>query len=95
MQFCKDCRDKLVAGKLPIFICSSEHDWLHIPKWDDKEYAKVGRSKVKIGGTWDGEARVGGEVVTIEAWLDLLRDAWGVPRVRTNENLTAVEIARV
>jgi tetratricopeptide (TPR) repeat protein len=95
VQFCKDCRDKLVAGKLPVFICSSEHDWLHIPKWDDEEYAKVGRSKVKIGGTWDGEARVGGEVVTIEAWLDLLRDAWGVPRVRTNENLTAAEIARV
>jgi hypothetical protein len=37
VHFCKDYRDKLVAGKLPIFMCSSEHDWLHIPKWDDEE----------------------------------------------------------
>lgn len=78
VQFCKDCRDRLVAGKLPVFICSPEHDWLHVPTWDDEEYAKVGRGKVKIGGTWDGEARVGGEVVTIEAWLNLLRYKWVV-----------------
>jgi hypothetical protein len=38
---------------------------------------------------------VGGEVVTIEAWLDLLRDAWGVSRVGTNENPTAAEITKV
>ena len=50
---------------------------------------------MKIGGTWDGEARVGGEVVTIEACLDLLRDAWGAPRVGTNENPTAAEITKV
>ena len=80
VQFCKECRDKLVAGRLTVFICSPEHDWLHVPKWDDEEYATYGRGKVKVGGTWDGEKRVGGEVVTIKAWLDMLRDQWGVPR---------------
>ena len=69
-----------MAGKLPIFICSPEHDWLHIPKWDDEEYAKVGRGKLKVGRTWDGEKRVGGEVVMIESWLNLLRGEWGVPQ---------------
>ncbi|KAE9369344.1 hypothetical protein N431DRAFT_380216 [Stipitochalara longipes BDJ] len=85
VQFCKDCRDKLKAGKLQMFICSADHDWLHVPKWDDEEYAKVGRGKVKIGGTWDGERRIGGETVSIEAWLDLLKDQWGVAKTTATE----------
>jgi tetratricopeptide (TPR) repeat protein len=89
VQFCKDCRDKLVAGKLQIFICSPDHEWMQVPNWDDEEYAKVGRGKVKVGGTWDGEVRVGGEVVTIEAWLDSLRDEWGVPRAVASDGATA------
>jgi hypothetical protein len=51
VQFCKDCRDKLKAGKLQLFICSPDHDWLHIPKWDDEEYVKVGRGKSE--GGWE------------------------------------------
>jgi tetratricopeptide (TPR) repeat protein len=89
VQFCKDCRDKLKAGKLQLFICSPDHDWLHIPKWDDEEYVKVGRGKVKVGGTWDGEKRVEGEVVTIEAWLDSLRDLWGVAKPTANDTAAA------
>jgi hypothetical protein len=37
---------------------------------------------------------VGGEVVTIEAWLDLLRDAWGVSRVGTNETPLLLKLPR-
>jgi hypothetical protein len=33
---------------------------------------------VKVGREWDGEGRVGGEVITTKAWLDSLRDEWGV-----------------
>ncbi len=75
-----------------MFICSPDHDWLHVPKWDDEEYAKVGRGKVKVGGTWDGQGRVGGEVVTIEEWLNLLRDEWGVPRALASDKAAAADI---
>lgn len=85
VQFCKDCLDKLKVGKLQFFICSPDHEWLHVPKWDDEEYAKVGRGKVKVGGTWDGEKRVDGEIVTIETWLDSLRDQWGVVKPAATE----------
>ena len=91
VQFCEDCLDKLKAGKLRRFICSPDHEWLHVPKWDDEEYAKVGRGMVKVGGIWDGEQRQGGEVVTIEAWLDSLRDQWGVvkPAAEAATEITA------
>ncbi len=89
LQFCTDCRDKQEAGKLQRFICSPKHDWLHVPKWDDEEYAKVGRGKVKVGGEWDGQGRVGGEVVTIDAWLNSLRDQWGIPRPVADEKPSA------
>lgn len=81
VQFCEECRDTLKRGKLKRFICNKSHDWLHVPKWDDEEYLKVGKGNVRIGGETKDGARVGGEVVPISEWLNLLRDEWGIPRI--------------
>jgi tetratricopeptide (TPR) repeat protein len=81
VQFCEECRDNLKNGKLKRFICNKNHDWLHVPKWDDEEYMKIGKGNVRIGGEMKDGARVGGQGVPISEWLNLLRDEWGIPRI--------------
>ncbi len=44
---------------------------------------------MKIGGMWDGEKRVGGEVASIEEWLNMLRDQCGVLREAESDLPTA------
>lgn len=80
VQFCKDCLEQLQNGNLKRFVCNPKHDWLHVPIWDDKEFAEVRRGKVKIHGEMKDGKRVGGEVVAVEEWLNVLKDEWEIPR---------------
>lgn len=80
LQLCGVCHDKLIHGKLQSFVCNRDHKWLHVPKWDDKEYAKVGKGNVMVGGEMKDGVRVGGNVVSIAEWLNIVRDDWGIPR---------------
>ena len=85
MQFCPNCLAQLRTGKLKRYVCNANHDWLHVPKWDDEQYRKVGKGRVKIGGEFRDGARVGGEIVTIEEWLDLVRDDCGIPKPKKQQ----------
>jgi hypothetical protein len=79
VQFDSGCLDKVRNGTLDRYICSSEHEWLHVPPWSDENYAKVGKNNVQIGGTLKDGERVGGQVVPVKEWLDGLRKTWEIP----------------
>ncbi|KAH8592092.1 hypothetical protein B0O99DRAFT_689874 [Bisporella sp. PMI_857] len=81
IQFCSDCLAKLPSGELRVYICDTTHNWLHIPKWDDLEFAETREGKVKFGGEFVDGKRVGGRIETVAEWLNLVRDDWGLPRV--------------
>lgn len=78
IQFCAECLVKLQAGTLKHAICNSQHERLHVPKWDDNEFKETREKKVKVGGELKGDTRVGYRTVTLEEWLNLLRDDWGL-----------------
>jgi len=59
-------------------VCGKDHEWLHVPKWSDKEY--FGKDHVKTGGEMRDGKRVGGDVIAVEAWLDTLRKEWGISK---------------
>ena len=80
VQFDDRCLKLLQEGKLERYICSPDHDWLHVPAWSDKEYGEIGERRVKIGGELVDGKRVGGRVVEVSEWLDILRDEWGIPK---------------
>lgn len=46
---------------------------------------------MKIDRTWDGQGSVVGQVVSIEQWLNLLRDKWGIPRAVLSDHAAAVD----
>jgi tetratricopeptide (TPR) repeat protein len=71
---CKDCMDtqfdaryiaKLKAGTLGWKGCHPNHDFLHIPKWDDNKSISPNR------------IMVGGEEMLIQDWLNRIRKEWG------------------
>ena len=85
-QLCNGCLAKIKDGTIRRFVCSADHEWLHIPPWDDNEYLKVGPKNVLIGGELVNGARVGGRVVSLEEWLNIIRDDWNIPRAQEKES---------
>jgi tetratricopeptide (TPR) repeat protein len=85
VQLCDECLRKLKAGTVKRFVCSPEHEWLHVPKWDDDKYNEVGIHKILVGGTFERGVRVGGEPIPVEDWLNKIRDDWGIPRPEKRE----------
>lgn len=79
--FCRECLAKPKQDELPIFVCNSNHEWLHVLLWSDEEYTRVGGGNVLIGGEIKDGLRDGGTVVGVKEWLNILRDLWGVPRI--------------
>jgi tetratricopeptide (TPR) repeat protein len=80
VQLCSDCLPDLKAGKLKRFVCHPGHEWLHVPKWDDEEFKEVKSGMVKVGGTIENGKRIGGIIVPVEEWMNMLRDDWGISR---------------
>lgn len=85
VQFDGRCLEKLRNGTLKRYICSPDHKWLHVPPWSDEEYREVRKDRVRIGGELVDGKRVGGQVVSVEEWLNALRDTWGIPREVKND----------
>jgi hypothetical protein len=77
VQFDSGCVEKLKKGELDRFICHPDHLFVHIPAWTDEAWA--GKDRVRIGGELVDGKRIGGEVVTVTEWLNLLRKQWGIP----------------
>ena len=79
-QFNGACLTKLKANKLERYVCHPEHSWLHVPPWSDEAALKIGQGNVRVGGQLVDGKRVGGDVVTIQEWVEDMRKTWGVPK---------------
>ena len=65
-------------------MCAADHEWLLVPSWVD-EYKVTGKGRVRIGGVIEDGQRIGGEIVSIEKWLDTIREQWGIKRSSEEE----------
>ncbi|RAK80021.1 uncharacterized protein BO72DRAFT_493850 [Aspergillus fijiensis CBS 313.89] len=68
VHYDKACADELRAGTLAVEICSHDHELLHVPPYDPIAQARIG----------EGNVRVGGEVLSVKAWLERIRQEWGL-----------------
>lgn len=66
VQFDKRCWDLLRSGPLGFNVCSKDHDFLHVPKYDAEEASRVGKKNV----------RVGTEIIPTREWLQAIRLDW-------------------
>lgn len=72
IQFEPGCLEKLRNGTLERKVCGRGHEFLHVPKWDDDEHAKIPEGQVKVGG----------ELVAVKDWLNTIRREWGFETVQ-------------
>ena len=79
IQFEDECFKKLKEGTLTRFVCSPDHDWLRVPSWTE-EYRATGKGRVRVRGELQNGKRVGGEIVEVEKWLDMIREKWGIEK---------------
>ncbi|KAL8831997.1 MAG: hypothetical protein Q9170_005059 [Blastenia crenularia] len=88
-QFHDECLDKFRNGTQRRFVCSPDHEWLHVPSCLD-EYEVTGKGRVRTGGTLQDGKRVGGHIVPVVEWLDTIRTKWGIEKAKpdaTTEDL--------
>lgn len=78
-SFDDECFEKLKNGTLGPRVCDKEHDWLRIPSWED-EFKETGKGKVRIGGEYRDDKRIGGEIVEVVKWLETIREQWGIKK---------------
>ncbi|KAL6713602.1 hypothetical protein ACLMJK_009067 [Lecanora helva] len=77
VQFENQCLQKLRDGTLPFYVCSPNHDFLHVPSWVD-EYQATGKGRVRVGGELIDGRRVGDSIVPVEQWLDTIKKDWNI-----------------
>jgi tetratricopeptide (TPR) repeat protein len=77
LSFEPSCFEKLKKGLLRKFVCSPDHHFIYVPSWQD-EYRKVKPGKVAVGGHIVDGQRVDGEVVTVDKWLEDLKEVWKI-----------------
>lgn len=66
VQFCAKCHAKLKDGQISPTICSSLHDFLHVPAVDEVMWEKL-----------EGDQMIVGDVVVAQdVWINRLRDEW-------------------
>lgn len=87
--FHDECLEKLRKGTLARYVCSPDHQWLRIPSWVE-EFQATGKGRVRVGGEVQDGKRIGGRVVAVEEWLDMIREDWGIekptkPAVQTEQ----------
>ncbi|KAI4239674.1 MAG: hypothetical protein LQ352_007783 [Teloschistes flavicans] len=79
ITFHDECLAKVRKGSLNRYVCSPDHDWLYVPSCV-VEYKATGDGNVRIGGEFRDNKRIGGQIVTVEEWLDMIRENWGIEK---------------
>ena len=79
IAFHDECMEKLRKGTLARYVCSPNHQWLHVPSWLE-EFQATGEGRVRVGGEIQDGKRIGGRIVAIEEWLDMIRENWGIEK---------------
>ena len=75
VQFHDECLKRLQRGTLGRFVCSSDHEWLHVQSWVD-ERKSTGKGHVRIGGELRDGKQIGGDIVPAETWLTMIKEKW-------------------
>lgn len=90
VTFCTPCKDKLQLNQREKYVCGPNHDLVLVqhPDYNEEE---IKGTNVRIGWKWenvqtagtDGEMitkreRVGGRIVDLKEWVEILRVEWGV-----------------
>ena len=84
-KFCHDvdfddaCLAKVKNGTLPRLECGPDHEWLRLPSLLE-EFRETGKNRVRVGGELVDGRRVGGRIVPVEEWLDMIREEWGIEK---------------
>jgi tetratricopeptide (TPR) repeat protein len=76
--FTSNCYEKLRNGQLTKHICDKSHEFLHVPPWDFKLAASMKPKTVLVGET----------VMTIEDWLNGIKEEWGLQDTSSKEDAT-------
>ena len=71
-----NCLNRFKDGNLGPLVCDPAHDWLRMLSWED-QFKQTGRGKVRVGGELQDGERVGGEIVAVDTWVDMIREQWG------------------
>ncbi|KAL8822530.1 MAG: hypothetical protein Q9191_006735 [Dirinaria sp. TL-2023a] len=79
IQFHDECLDKLRKGTLTRFVCNKDHEWLRVPSWID-EYRATGKNRVRVGGELQDGKRIGGQIVAVDEFVDMIREKWGIEK---------------
>lgn len=77
--FDDECMENLRSGTLDHYVCSRDHQWLRIPSWVE-EFKATGKGRVRVGGEFKDGKRIGGQIVAVEEWLDMIREKWGIEK---------------
>ena len=70
VQLDTGCLEKLRRGELPITICHPKHDHLHVPPLDEHAWKGISPTDLKVGS----------EIMSRDAWLTTLEEAWGIEK---------------
>lgn len=68
VQFDERCLKSLRAGTLETQVCNKNHDMLHVPKFDEKELKRIGKSNVKVGSM----------IMKVDDWVVGIKQQWGI-----------------
>jgi tetratricopeptide (TPR) repeat protein len=68
VQFEPSCFEKLRRGALDQMICGRDHEFLHVPKFDEEAWAKIPK----------GMLRVGADLISVKDWLNDIRKKMGI-----------------
>jgi tetratricopeptide (TPR) repeat protein len=68
VQLCTPCHDKLITDDINPLVCSKQHDFIYIPKFDEEKWSAVPDDMILVGG----------KPVAREQWLNNLRERFDV-----------------
>ena len=76
LQLCPTCyRKHMNDGVTPRSYCRKDHDFLYLPPFDRKRWEQMGPEMMMLGE----------DVVSRKAWLDGIREQWGLQQDRVDE----------
>lgn len=92
MDFCRECHEKVKSNQSEQLMCGSEH--VHVLMkhfdYDDEEVkgqnVRIGWQLVESNGGRDRQ-RIGGKIVTLDEWIQILRKEWDIPESKTEGRL--------
>lgn len=66
VQLCTPCHDKLLADEISPLVCSKEHNFLYLPKFDEEKWSSLPDDSIVVAG----------KAVKREEWLNQFRERW-------------------